>query len=282
MEEGAKERLSGLKKQCDRLFEAAAGLSNSWSGSWLGYHSELYYGDFVNPRLSDRFDPEWGGIHGIPSGWHPRKAEEVKERIEVLSSANFDAAESDTKDLLTIANDLQNEIIIELSTLQASAGFDKEKALLDKIEQFQWGQSGKKIGEYIDAHTPGSFRTRDSSAGAQGARVPACLYYEAAAQEYRSRCAAVEEFLKLSQRLLRQVQLQASQLPLTKQLGGPSDGIQLIQTICSRFHQVARQLRHRHDERTTLQIKDEYDVQDLLHGWHLPGDAWEPWQFIAW
>jgi len=35
--------------------------------------------------------------------------------------------------------------------------------------------------------------------------------------------------------------------------------------ICMRFHLVAKQLRSRHDGRTTLDIVDEYDVQDLLH-----------------
>ncbi len=32
-----------------------------------------------------------------------------------------------------------------------------------------------------------------------------------------------------------------------------------------RFHKIAKQLRNRHDNRQTLPIKDEYDVQDLLH-----------------
>ena len=39
----------------------------------------------------------------------------------------------------------------------------------------------------------------------------------------------------------------------------------LIEQICWRFHLVARQLRFRHDNRATLDIQDEYDVQDLLH-----------------
>ena len=39
----------------------------------------------------------------------------------------------------------------------------------------------------------------------------------------------------------------------------------ILQNIFNRFHKVARQLRTRHDSRETLQIKDEYDVQDLLH-----------------
>ncbi|NJN36710.1 MAG: hypothetical protein HC794_06175 [Nitrospiraceae bacterium] len=35
--------------------------------------------------------------------------------------------------------------------------------------------------------------------------------------------------------------------------------------IVSRFHAVAVQLRSRHAERATLDITDEYDVQDLMH-----------------
>jgi hypothetical protein len=39
-----------------------------------------------------------------------------------------------------------------------------------------------------------------------------------------------------------------------------------IQQICSRFPKVARQIRERYDNRDTIRIQDEYDVQDLLHG----------------
>ncbi len=35
--------------------------------------------------------------------------------------------------------------------------------------------------------------------------------------------------------------------------------------ILSSFHKVARQLRSRHNNRNTIEIEDEYDVQDLLH-----------------
>lgn len=38
----------------------------------------------------------------------------------------------------------------------------------------------------------------------------------------------------------------------------------LIQ-IFNKFHSVARQLRDRHDKRPTLEVEDEYDVQNLLH-----------------
>lgn len=43
------------------------------------------------------------------------------------------------------------------------------------------------------------------------------------------------------------------------------DALQAIELIGARFHTVARQLRQRHGDRNTLDISDEYDVQDLLH-----------------
>jgi hypothetical protein len=38
-----------------------------------------------------------------------------------------------------------------------------------------------------------------------------------------------------------------------------------IELLCSRFHEVAKQLRIRYDGRYTLKVDDEYDVQDLMH-----------------
>lgn len=45
----------------------------------------------------------------------------------------------------------------------------------------------------------------------------------------------------------------------------PQNAIEIVQKICARFHQVARQIRQRHDSRITICVNDEYDVQDLLH-----------------
>ncbi|MDH5451585.1 MAG: hypothetical protein OEX77_11965 [Candidatus Bathyarchaeota archaeon] len=50
-------------------------------------------------------------------------------------------------------------------------------------------------------------------------------------------------------------------IPLTIEEAG-----KLIENTFFRFHKVALEIRKRHGERDTLQIKDEYDVQDLLRG----------------
>ncbi|PYE41666.1 hypothetical protein HUB98_24220 [Paenibacillus barcinonensis] len=41
--------------------------------------------------------------------------------------------------------------------------------------------------------------------------------------------------------------------------------IEKIQNLCNRFHLISRQIRSRHANRETLNIEDEYDVQDLFH-----------------
>lgn len=44
-----------------------------------------------------------------------------------------------------------------------------------------------------------------------------------------------------------------------------NNNIQLILNLFNRFHLICRQLRKRHDSRNTLNVNDEYDVQDLMH-----------------
>lgn len=39
----------------------------------------------------------------------------------------------------------------------------------------------------------------------------------------------------------------------------------LLENIFKKIHQIVKQLRRRHNDRNTLDVKDEYDLQDLLH-----------------
>lgn len=45
----------------------------------------------------------------------------------------------------------------------------------------------------------------------------------------------------------------------------PADAAELIELICRRFPLYVTQLRQRHGGRATLEVSDEYDVQDALH-----------------
>jgi hypothetical protein len=43
------------------------------------------------------------------------------------------------------------------------------------------------------------------------------------------------------------------------------DAEELVVQLCRRFHLFALQIRVRHDGRSTVEVTDEYDVQDLMH-----------------
>jgi hypothetical protein len=62
-----------------------------------------------------------------------------------------------------------------------------------------------------------------------------------------------------------EVSVQAASQSRPEGLGVPANAISLVEKICLRFHLVVGQLRSRHEGRETLVVKDEYDVQDLMH-----------------
>lgn len=50
------------------------------------------------------------------------------------------------------------------------------------------------------------------------------------------------------------------------QIGKDSkNAVDLITVICTRFHVFAKQLQSRHSNRLPVEVKNEYDVQDLMH-----------------
>ena len=72
------------------------------------------------------------------------------------------------------------------------------------------------------------------------------------------------------------------QEPVSQSPQAGSDPVELVKTLCCRFHSVARQLRLRGEYRATLSVEDELDVQDLLHALlriqfdNIDTDEWTP------
>jgi len=256
----ARQKIQEIKDQCEKLSDAGIKVSESWSGSYAGYHAELYYADFDRPPLQHQFDPEWGGINGIPDGWRTRTPDEVKERIEYLAGVKVEQVEKKTGELLESAKTLQRDLVIELSGLGDAKDFEREKELFKQLERLQWTSTK---GKFINANTPKTFMSRDSRAMSQGIRVPAHMYYEAVAYDLTSQVGDIEKLLSESEQLLKLLDRKLT--ATVTAVGKTPSKTELVRTICSKFHSVARQLKHRHGGRPTIQINDEYDVQDLLH-----------------
>ena len=73
------------------LEEAAQKIGRSFSGSWQGYHSRVYYAGFSPPPPGAHFSQEWGlmdtyaSSHGSHGDWREYDTEEVKAHIRKLA-----------------------------------------------------------------------------------------------------------------------------------------------------------------------------------------------------
>jgi hypothetical protein len=72
----------------------------------------------------------------------------------------------------------------------------------------------------------------------------------------------LESACSVLESLIQEVEEYGSNLTVNQP---PPRALEIIEHLCNRFHLVARQLHSRHSNRPTLEIKDEYDVQDLFH-----------------
>jgi hypothetical protein len=56
-----------IEQPLKALQDAAQQVSHAFSGSWLGYHSRVYYEGFAAPPPGANFSQEWGLRH--PEGY---------------------------------------------------------------------------------------------------------------------------------------------------------------------------------------------------------------------
>lgn len=130
--------------------------------------------------------------------------------------------------------------------------------MLDALEKMPLRVDLRK---YVNANL-GGFATRDSLAASQGRVIPAHVYYEGKLVHASSVFESGEAFLRAADRLIRQVRSQQD-FGATR-TAAPTDALTRVVQLCDRFHPVALRLRSRHDGRPPFEVKDEYDVQDLL------------------
>ena len=165
-----------LKKEyVDKLVETCEELSRVSSGSWLGYHSSIYYRHFQSPPKNTFFNPEWGikGRHRDRSvgNWEEYSPIEVDENInEKLSTDNPLKENLDVKDFISSSDyiSLKSKVISILTILlehKHSNFFEDENKSIKQTHL-------KEQDDIISKHQPSNRTSRDSLAVAQGIQVP--------------------------------------------------------------------------------------------------------------
>jgi len=197
-----------MNETADALRLACTKIENSWSGSFAGWHGSMYYKDFQKPSVSKMFSGEWGGIHGIPDGWAEKQPDEVIKALELIVGNNFVAKEFENRvsGLRATLEEAKKELVILFSAFTFDKRTEKEKEIYSQLENFKFGKSH---GAFNTELRPKQIMTRDTKAAQQGIANPVWLYYESVALEAESIIESQKEFISLTDRLIRQLELKS-------------------------------------------------------------------------
>jgi len=145
----------------------------AFSGSWLGYHSRVYYVGFISPSPGDSFSVEWGLMHARSNGtgWREFRSDEVIKLIEAeAGNPDLDGFLFEAKPVAERFDELHGFIVSRLSYAVAANPDDKFLAdLLAKAKLIRVLDAD----EWIDAISPkDSVMSRDMTAMSAGRQVP--------------------------------------------------------------------------------------------------------------
>lgn len=199
-----KTTLEEAQAEHEKIQKAVGLIHKSWSGSWIGYHAKLYFQNFETPPWNMTFDPEWGGIYGIPKTWREQTIESISAEIQSRSEgASLQKLECFAKRINDVLKPLHTDVCISLSPIHDRVEFERESVLLDEIEKLEWQISPSKFSEQ---YKPSSVATRNSHAIYQGIQVPPHIQYLNKELSAFSTIQAAKLFFEKSDHLLRQIQ----------------------------------------------------------------------------
>jgi hypothetical protein len=252
------EFLNQKKEELVKLSEITSELYDPWGKSWFGVYSSLYFINFDKPPLGCQFNLNNARIFGLPNYWIEQSYEDVASHIESKSNGlSIKQLESEIKPLMVHIKEIQNLLTTDLIIIQSDAHLQNEWELIRKVEEHRWGTSVATLN-YIKMPKEAIV---DLDTAQMGMRVPPHILYENEVLVELSKIQSIEEFLRAAEKITRQIELKMKYNIMQDQ----KNHVDTIVNIFSKFLSISRQLRNRHDKRPTIEIEDEYDVQDLLH-----------------
>lgn len=223
------------------LMTLTSDFNKNWVGAWGGRNYN-HYNNFLSKN---------GGVISI-------NADDIYKYLSKKSETNLTDIRENVSALLKIHTDFQEKIITELSVIKEIENLETESELIDKIEKQTWSIS---TSDYIKMNRPKSIITYNPAEILnKGLDNPPHLIVGGDLMSLFSILSSIEDFQKNTKRLFRQLELKLS---IEEYSPEKSD---FIIKVIEKFHTVARQILNRHAGRTTIEISDEYDVQDLFHG----------------
>lgn len=163
-----------ITKPLAALEEMANLVGKAWSGSWIGYHSNVYYNGFKTPPPGNHFSSEWGlddddGM-GTQGDWKEYEFDSVKQMITKQAGEPDLAA---AKNAAARGRSLYEEAEAQVTSILELANSDRQDAFLTKLLNEAQKVKAVTPAEYVEYCRPsGGYASRDSLAMSQGLWTP--------------------------------------------------------------------------------------------------------------
>ncbi len=154
-------------------------IGKSWSGSWLGYHSTIYYRDFTTPPPGMHFSIEWGArntfaVEGTVGSWIEYKFDDVKNHIyKKAGNPDINKAKEVSQDVNEKFDEFKSEFDSILTMIDSTRSDTFLTGLKNKAKEIE----AHSFSSLIDAFQPkGTQISRDSLAITQGLKTPPHIF----------------------------------------------------------------------------------------------------------
>jgi predicted nucleotide-binding protein len=160
-------------KLLERLKRAASDVAQSWSRSWLGYHSHVYYSDLATPPPGHHFSIEWGfdpALGETTGDWREFKAGVVEREVyRRAGDPDLSTAKRTSKTGKSLFLSKKETLVSILHALVSTSNEPYWQKLLEEAN----GVISITKNQFISAMMPkGKIMTRDTLAGTHGLQTP--------------------------------------------------------------------------------------------------------------
>lgn len=198
-----KENAETFQKNLERI-------KASFSGSWLGYHANVYYEGFNAPVPGDNFSVEWGFMNPFGSR-KPRKWREVRfENVQEAMLKGVDQAyEQYCNDVAVIAENTFHDAHNGLTALIAVLEESKRTAIIQEMGEEVRQIKGKvSPSEFISQVSPkGQVMSRDMNALTRGNIIPPHISIQARHFSWKSPFNGLVQIVKLANKLRKYMEM---------------------------------------------------------------------------
>lgn len=221
-------------------------VSDNWAGNWTSHSN--YYNNFIGKSREQYIQFTYDSL---------------SEFINKKSELELSFLKNEMNSIAEKFKAVNEDLVTELSIIKSKEEFKNQLELYQKLIEFEWGIPAFQI---IKSQKPKKLMTSYADAQrifSKGLVTPPHFSLNAEILASATLGASIKEYIKFSKRLLREVELILN--VETDDYIGNENPYSNLNRLFDKFHTVVRQLINRHAGRSTIEINDEYDVQDLLH-----------------